>query len=252
MPFDGPGVGAGDDDEVGVAAGVAGRPCSFSTISSAGMTCLPSKWPQRLGVTWSSSRMPAAPARSNSRTVRTTLCRSPWPVSPSATTGMRHALGHAADGVGHLGQRDEADVGQAEQAGRGAEAAEEDGLQPGRLDEPGGEDVVRPEAADDAGPGQQVTQAAGGRHGCFSGPNNPGGPNGGDRTLPDECTAAPRSRAEENVSLVQANAGRGCGRREASGSCRVRGTWLELPAGFLQTRFPARLTGYASSGTARR
>jgi hypothetical protein len=49
----------------------------FITISAVGITCLPAKWPQRFGVTWSSSRMPAAPAASNISTVRWTLCRSP-------------------------------------------------------------------------------------------------------------------------------------------------------------------------------
>ena len=50
---------------------------SFCTISPAGMTSWPEKWPQRFGLTWSSSWMPAAPAPSNSRTVRITLSGLP-------------------------------------------------------------------------------------------------------------------------------------------------------------------------------
>ena len=49
----------------------------------------------------------------------------------------RDALGHAADGVGHLGHGREADVGQAESMlAVVSEAADEDGFEPGQLDEP--------------------------------------------------------------------------------------------------------------------
>src|SRR5206468_2693790 len=76
-----------------------------------------------------------------------------------------HALGHAAYRVGHLGQRDQADVRQPEQAGGGAEATEEDRLQAGRLDQPSGEDVVSAEAADDARLTQELSQSLSGTHG---------------------------------------------------------------------------------------
>jgi hypothetical protein len=49
---------------------------------------LPAKKPQRLGQTWSSMCSPAAPAASNSRTVRSTLTGFPYPVSASQITGI--------------------------------------------------------------------------------------------------------------------------------------------------------------------
>ena len=42
----------------------------FETNSSREMTSLPSRWPQRLGETWSSMWMAATPRASYSRTVR--------------------------------------------------------------------------------------------------------------------------------------------------------------------------------------
>jgi hypothetical protein len=48
---------------------------------------LPLKCPQRLGNVWSSSWIMAAPARSNSRTVRWVLSALPNPVSASTMTG---------------------------------------------------------------------------------------------------------------------------------------------------------------------
>src|SRR5581483_5005737 len=50
---------------------------SFFNCSSSGITCLPFIWPQRLGQTWSSRNMPAAPARIKSSTVRMTLIALP-------------------------------------------------------------------------------------------------------------------------------------------------------------------------------
>ena len=50
---------------------------SFFRYSSRGTTCLPLMWPQRLGHTWSSRNMPAAPARDSSFTVRTTFTALP-------------------------------------------------------------------------------------------------------------------------------------------------------------------------------
>jgi hypothetical protein len=47
------------------------------TMSGAAMSVLPSRWPQRLGKSWSSSWMALAPARSSSRTVRSTLSALP-------------------------------------------------------------------------------------------------------------------------------------------------------------------------------
>src|SRR5262249_42764805 len=71
---------------------------------------------------------------------------------------------HAAHGVGHLAERQKADIRQPEQAGRGAETAEKDRLQAGRLDQSGRENVVRSQAADDAGSAQQVPQSLRGGH----------------------------------------------------------------------------------------
>ena len=61
---------------------------SFFTISSFGMTDLPSKWPQRFGYVWSSSMMALAPARSRSCTVRRAFSALPKPVSASARMQM--------------------------------------------------------------------------------------------------------------------------------------------------------------------
>ena len=65
-------VGAGDDDRVGVRAGLERGP-QRDLKRAASMTSLPARWPQRLGKTWSSSWIAATPARSYSTTVRTTL-----------------------------------------------------------------------------------------------------------------------------------------------------------------------------------
>src|SRR5262249_4996787 len=70
---------------------------------------------------------------------------------------------------------DEPDVRQPQQAGGGAEAPEEDRLQPGGLDQPGGEDVVGPQAADDARPGQELAQTACGHGVCLCGVQGSGG-----------------------------------------------------------------------------
>jgi hypothetical protein len=50
---------------------------TFSTISAASITSLPSMWPQRLGATWSSMCSAATPAASYSLTVRMTLSGLP-------------------------------------------------------------------------------------------------------------------------------------------------------------------------------
>ena len=74
--FDGDRVGARDDQRLARArASTAAR--ILPHISSAGISALPSRWPQRLGKSWSSSWIALAPARSNSRTVRTTLSALP-------------------------------------------------------------------------------------------------------------------------------------------------------------------------------
>ena len=60
-PLDGAGIGASHDDKSADRGGQHGRR-SLRTISPAAITCLPWKCPQRLGLTWSSRRIPAAPA----------------------------------------------------------------------------------------------------------------------------------------------------------------------------------------------
>ena len=57
------------------------------TMRSVGMTSLPSRCPQRLGLTWSSRWQPARPASSNSEMVRAADMGSPKPVSASTITG---------------------------------------------------------------------------------------------------------------------------------------------------------------------
>src|SRR5688572_9208379 len=50
-------------------------------------TFLPSRWPQRLGLNWSSMWQPASPAFSSSWTLRATFMGSPKPVSASTMAG---------------------------------------------------------------------------------------------------------------------------------------------------------------------
>jgi hypothetical protein len=74
--------------------------------------------------------------------------------------GDRQAQGGAANGPGHLGEREQTDIGQAEQARRRAEAAEEHGLQPAGLDQQGGEHIMSAQAADHPGTVQQFAKPA--------------------------------------------------------------------------------------------
>ena len=67
----------------------------------------------------------------------------------------------------HLRQRDEADIGVTERAGRDAEAAEEEHLHAGLFRDAGGEDVMDADGPDEAGPGEKVTEEAGGGHACL-------------------------------------------------------------------------------------
>src|SRR5882757_3586374 len=86
----------------------------LATISAAGMTALPSKWPQRLGNTWSSIWIASAPARPRSLTVRTMFMALPKPVSASTISGPGDVGGRKAEisddagrkGIAHAGQDD--------------------------------------------------------------------------------------------------------------------------------------------------
>ncbi len=60
---------------------------TLPTISATGTVRLPSRCPHRFGLSWSSRWMPATPARSKARTVRTTFTALPKPVSASQNTG---------------------------------------------------------------------------------------------------------------------------------------------------------------------
>jgi hypothetical protein len=60
-------------------------------MSAVGTTSLPSRWPQRLGLTWSSRWQPARPRSSSSATALAAFRGSPKPVSASASTGRRVA-----------------------------------------------------------------------------------------------------------------------------------------------------------------
>ena len=60
------------------------------------------------------------------------------------------SLGRAANGVGHFRQGQETDVRQSQKAGGGAEAAQENGLQPRGLDQACREDVSALEATNNA------------------------------------------------------------------------------------------------------
>ena len=87
----------------------------FATISAAGITSLPSKWPQRLGNTWSSIWIASAPARSSVCTVRRMLSALPKPVSASTISGPGNTSRIAATCADELAQRHEPVVGNAEE-----------------------------------------------------------------------------------------------------------------------------------------
>ena len=109
---------------------------------SASTTSLPSRWPQRFGLTWSSMWRPATPASSSSCTVRATFIGSPKPVSASTSDGQ---VGHPGDlprAGGHLGEGGQADVGQAEVGGEHG-AGDVDAVEALVLDQPGRERVER-------------------------------------------------------------------------------------------------------------
>ena len=55
---------------------------------------MPAMWPHFLGHTWSSRNTPAAPAASNSSTVRMALRALPPPVSPSTITAQPPTVRH--------------------------------------------------------------------------------------------------------------------------------------------------------------
>ena len=59
-----------------------------SDASSRSTTDLPALWPQRLAARWSSIVTPAAPARAQPSTVRSTSRTLPCPLSPSTVIGM--------------------------------------------------------------------------------------------------------------------------------------------------------------------
>ena len=114
-------------------------------ISSAGITSLPSMWPQRLGETWSSICTALAPTASSSRTV-----------SHDAGLGAVAGVGvdddrqvgraaHAADALDDLRAADEAHVGQAEVVRGERVAAVVERLDAGPFRDPRGEAVVRAE-----------------------------------------------------------------------------------------------------------
>src|ERR1700757_3946389 len=130
----------------------------FNTISSLGMTRLLAKWPQRLGIPWSSRKIPLAPAASKASTVRWTLCKSPYPVSPSAMTGMqtRAAMRRTASAISDMVRKFRS--GRPSMEALVAKPADKHRLEAGLLDNQRGEHIVSPEAADDAGLLQQFTE----------------------------------------------------------------------------------------------
>ena len=81
------GVGARADDEVRVTPGRDRRTKSLDHLFGR-HDALPSRCPQRLGLTWSSRCRPAMPASSRTVTVRAALIGSPKPVSASISVGQ--------------------------------------------------------------------------------------------------------------------------------------------------------------------
>ena len=75
------------------------------TATCASTTSLPSRWPQRLGLTWSSMCSPAAPASSSSCTVRAAFIGSPNPVSASTRAGSAVTRAICWRPARHLGER---------------------------------------------------------------------------------------------------------------------------------------------------
>ena len=64
---------------------------SFPACSSAGITFLPSMWPQRFGDCWSSRKIADAPIASYAWTTRVTFLTSPYALSASTSTGSEDA-----------------------------------------------------------------------------------------------------------------------------------------------------------------
>ena len=105
-------------------------------------TFLPSRWPQRFGLTWSSMWQPARPASSSSWTVRATFIGSPKPVSASTIAGRSVIRAICPAAGGDLGEGGQADVGQAEVGGQHG-AGDVDAVEALLLDEPRRERVER-------------------------------------------------------------------------------------------------------------
>ena len=127
------GVGAGDDDEVGVTPRATAARMRF-TISAVGDERLVVQMAAALGLTWSSMWQPHRPSSSNSCTVRAAFSGSPNPVSASMSAGNAVTRAMAAPALGDFGQRRQPDVRQRE-VGREHRAGDVDALEPMPLDE---------------------------------------------------------------------------------------------------------------------
>jgi hypothetical protein len=134
----------------------------FDANSSRETTSLPSRWPQRLGATWSSMWIAGDAAR-------LVLAHRARDVELVAVAGVgvgdqRHRDRARHDGgvVDHLAHRQEAEVGIAARR-RGAGAGHVDGGEAGLLDQARADRVVGAGSDRHAGAGEQVTE--GGVHG---------------------------------------------------------------------------------------
>jgi hypothetical protein len=115
-------------------------------------------WPQRFGQTWSSRKQPAAPSRTSSRTVRSTLNALPYPVSMSTRTEVDRR-DDPGGRVEDLGLRQEADVGLAQPRRRQAVAGDQHRAESRLGRELRGERVVDAGDHDRARPGEKRADA---------------------------------------------------------------------------------------------
>jgi len=106
----------------------------FNPISSLGMTRLLAKWPQRLGITWSSSKIPLAPRGLEGIDGALDVMQIAVPGVAVGDDRDANARSHAAHRIGHFGHREKIQVRQAKHGGAGAKPAYKHRLKAGLLD----------------------------------------------------------------------------------------------------------------------
>ena len=163
-PLHRPRVGAGDDHELGITAGVGrlGEPVEHRRH---GHDLLAREVSAALGIelvfeqdAGGACRLEGPHRPGHGR---------PGAVPRVAVGDQRNqdAVGDAPDALGHLAGRDESQVGHPQPARGRPESPEKEHLDARLLEDPGGEGVVRGQHPDEAGAGEERTELGGGGHG---------------------------------------------------------------------------------------